>query len=46
MAICLAVIRELTTQPPTRPKADVDRELRDLRRTRRTGWARPSDQPR
>ena len=39
----LAVIRELTTRPPTRSKAEVDRELRDIRRTRRTGWARPSD---
>ena len=39
----LAVIRELTSQPPTRPGDEVDRELRDLRRTRRTGWARPSD---
>jgi hypothetical protein len=39
----LKVIRELTSQPPTRPGGEVDRELRDLRRTRRTGWARPSD---
>ena len=30
----LAVIRELTAQPPTRTAAAVDRELRDLKRTR------------
>jgi hypothetical protein len=39
----LTVIRELTSQPPTRSRAAVDQELRDLKRTRRTGWARPSD---
>ena len=39
----LIVIRELTTQPPTRARAAVDQELRDIKRTRRTGWARPSD---
>jgi predicted transcriptional regulator len=39
----LAVIRELTAQPPTRSKVEVDRELRDVKRTRRTGWSRPSD---
>ena len=39
----LAVIRELTAQAPTRPKAEVEHELRDIRRTRRTGWTRPSD---
>lgn len=39
----LEVLRELTSQPPTRKRPDVDRELQDLRRARRTGWARPSD---
>ncbi|HEV8393461.1 MAG TPA: hypothetical protein VGQ37_04270 [Vicinamibacterales bacterium] len=39
----LAVIRELTSQPSTRSKVEVDRELRDVKRTRRTGWLRPSD---
>ena len=39
----LAILRELASQPPTRSKAEVDGELRDLRRARRTGWARPSD---
>ena len=39
----LTVIRELTSQPPTRSSGEVDRELHDLRRTRRTGWTRPSD---
>jgi Arc/MetJ-type ribon-helix-helix transcriptional regulator len=39
----LAVLRELTSQPPASSSAEADRELRDLRRTRRTGWARPSD---
>ena len=39
----LAVIRELATKAPTRPKTAVDRELQDLKRTRRAGWARSSD---
>jgi hypothetical protein len=39
----LEVISALTSRPSTRSRADVDRELRDLRKTRRTGWARPSD---
>ena len=39
----LTVIREPTSQPPTRSSGEVDRELHDLRRTRRTGWTRPSD---
>lgn len=39
----LAVIRDLTAQPATRSRGEVDRELRDVRRTRRAGWARTSD---
>ena len=39
----LSVLQALSAQRPTRPAAAVDRELRDVRRTRRTGWARRSD---
>ena len=39
----LAILREIAAQPPTRSKASVERELRDLRRLRRTGWSRPFD---
>ena len=39
----LAVLRELAAQPPGRSEASVERELRDLKRLRRTGWSRPSD---
>jgi hypothetical protein len=39
----LEVLQALASQPPTSKAADVDRELRDLRRTRRAGWARSSD---
>jgi len=39
----LEVLRDLASQPPTATRARVDRELTDLRRARRTGWARPSD---
>ncbi|OFW07634.1 MAG: hypothetical protein A3I61_17765 [Acidobacteria bacterium RIFCSPLOWO2_02_FULL_68_18] len=39
----LAILRELMSQPPTRPQPDVDAELREVRRSRRTGWHRPSD---
>ena len=34
------VVREAIA---TRSRGEVDRELGDLRRARRTGWARPSD---
>jgi hypothetical protein len=39
----LAILHALAAQPPTRTSTSVDRELRALRRTRRTGWARKSD---
>ena len=39
----LRVIDEIMKKPPTRSQAEVDRELREIRRSRRTGWARPSD---
>jgi hypothetical protein len=37
----LAVLRRVGARPPTRPQADVDRELHDIRTSRRTGWSRP-----
>jgi len=37
----LNVLRDISTQPVTRQQADVDRELQDIRRARRTGWSRP-----
>lgn len=37
----LTVLRDIKARPVTRPTADVDRELRDVRRSRRTGWSRP-----
>jgi hypothetical protein len=39
----LDILRVLKAQPASRPDEDVDRELQDLRKSRRTGWARPSD---
>ena len=39
----LDVIRELKAQPSTRPGPEVDRALRDIRKSRNAGWARPSD---
>lgn len=37
----LAVLRDIKAQPVTRPASEVDRELQDVRRSRRTGWSRP-----
>jgi predicted DNA-binding protein len=39
----LRVLDELRSKLPTRPREEVDRELRELRRSRRTGWVRPWD---
>ena len=39
----LDVLRDLKAQPATRSREDVDRELRELRKSRKAGWARPSD---
>ena len=36
----LGVLRHIRKRPATRPTADVDRELQDIRRSRRTGWSR------
>jgi predicted DNA-binding protein len=37
----LNVLRRIRQQPATRPASQVDRELRTIRRSRRTGWSRP-----
>lgn len=39
----LQLIRQLTSQPATRDQASVDRELDELRRSRKAGWGRRSD---
>jgi hypothetical protein len=39
----LALLREMASRLPTRPREDVDRELTELRKSRRTGWRRRSD---
>ncbi len=36
----LGVLRRMKTRPPTRPSSEVDRELREIRQARRTGWSR------
>ena len=37
----LQTLRDLRRRPPTRAQAEVDRELLEIRRSRRTGWSRP-----
>ena len=37
----LGVVRRIGKQPTTRASSDVDRELRSIRRSRRSGWSRP-----
>lgn len=39
----LAVLKDLMRQPPTRSVEEVEAELVEIRRARRTGWRRPSD---
>ena len=39
----LRIIAEIKKRPPTRPQNEVDRELRELRESRRRGWSRSSD---
>lgn len=39
----LQVLGELAAQPVTRSDQDVERELRDVRHSRRTGWSRRSN---
>jgi hypothetical protein len=36
----LGVVRQIKRRPPTRPQSEVDRELREIKRSRRTGWSR------
>lgn len=38
----LKVLREIKARPVSKPEDEVDRELRDVRRSRRTGWSRPA----
>lgn len=37
----LTAIDRIESRPTARPAKDVDRELEDVRRSRRTGWSRP-----
>ena len=37
----MSVLQRIRRRPPTRPESDVDRELEEIRRSRRTGWSRP-----
>jgi predicted DNA-binding protein len=39
----LRAIDKFMSEPPTRPQAEVDRELKEIRESRRRGWSRPSD---
>jgi metal-responsive CopG/Arc/MetJ family transcriptional regulator len=39
----IKIVKEMMSRPPTRTQADADRELRELRESRRRGWRRPSD---
>lgn len=39
----LRTFDELIAKIPPRPRKEVERELADLRRSRRTGWVRPWD---
>lgn len=39
----LAILRKYAALLPDRPRDEVERELRDIRESRRTGWQRPSD---
>jgi len=38
----LAVLDEIRLDPATRGQAAVDKELRDIRTSRKSGWRRPS----
>ncbi len=40
----LRTFDELIAKVPPRPREDVERELKEVRRSRRTGWVRPWDQ--
>lgn len=39
----LQVLDALQSRPRTRSQAEVDKELREIRRSRRAGWRRASD---
>ena len=39
----LRVLDDLMRRPRTRPQVEVDRELREIRRARRSGWRRPAE---
>lgn len=39
----LRALDEFRKVAPSRPRSEVDKELRELRRSRRTGWHRPWD---
>jgi len=39
----LKLLGDYMKKPPTRTDAEVDRELREMRQSRRRGWTRPSD---
>jgi hypothetical protein len=36
----LGVLRRIGSRPARRPPSEVDRELQEIRRSRRTGWSR------
>jgi predicted DNA-binding protein len=38
----LAVLKRIGARTPARSQADVDRELREIRSSRRSGWSRPA----
>jgi len=38
----LGILRVIKQRPPTRSRAEVQRELDEITRTRRTGWTRPT----
>lgn len=37
----LGVLQRIRRRPPTRAASDVDRELAEIKRSRRAGWSRP-----
>ena len=39
----LRALAEFRKVAPTRPRSEVEKELRELRRSRRAGWVRPWD---
>jgi hypothetical protein len=39
----LRLLDDLKTRPRTRPRSQVEEELREIRRARRLGWRRPGE---